>query len=801
MKRFFKCLFVVFLFLFACLIVNDVSVSAKSSSDSVFEIKVGEEKLPIYYSLVDDNGVVKERMNFPVELIGKGEEGNSYRWEHTFCYKIEGYEEICEVDINGADQEDSVTILDNKSYSYTYFDEEMPFYSDSLVFEYVLFRNKFVDLKLNSEILLDEIKFLSNEIYYKYQFDVSVDVYDDYYVDYYSQGLFVNNAGSSLSLENSPTYKMINEVCVSENDCQKEEYEAVSGGAKITPYLGNITFYYNGSDYRDKGYTNVVYKTSLECLTNCNSRRVDDLKVVYEKEFYYDVISPFTDVNSSVISSFDSYKKSVNLKISVSDAGSGINNNSLRYYLGWNSNGSCSYTSEIFTYENGVSFDLGSNLKDGAICMYYVASDNIGNAYRSDTYYFYFDNNGPIMSLDNSYDSSKYYNNIVLEPIFSDAYSGVKKTYYLWSKEMIAESNYVTVKNNGSLFEDDIKFNLNNDGSYYLYIVAYDNLDNYKFYDVGVFNIDRVGLNVSDIAVNSEFVEGYNKSEGITINIVEMDNGEEFKCGFVSENVTVSDLFDTCINGSKVNLPNDLEGEYSFYVYVHDKANNYSLLKVVDNLKIDTKAPRVSYDVLYDNNEYRITNEITVNISDLNGVDSDNLKYGWFVSSKSNVLSSDLNSSFVNNGKIGYPRSKYGEYKLYVFAKDSLGNEIFISLDEVFKVDTDIIKINLVGDEKITILRGEKYVDLGARAYKGDVSSNRVSEVIVEGEVNNKKAGTYYITYSSGEGDLLVSVTRKVVVKSDVSYISISGSLFVVGVLVTSLRLFIRRKKEQNIQI
>ena len=160
-------------------------------------------------------------------------------------------------------------------------------------------------------------------------------------------------------------------------------------------------------------------------------------------------------------------------------------------------------------------------------------------------------------------------------------------------------------------------------------------------------------------------------------------------------------------------------------------------------------------------------------------------------------LKNDLTNSFLSGVSFGYPVSYYGEYKLYVVAGDNLGNEVFKSLDKIFKIDTDIIRISLIGEESITILKGEKYEELGARAYKGEViSGGRVSKIDIEGEINVNKPGVYYITYSSGEGELLVSVTREVIVKDNSGYIAVSFSLFGMGAIVIGLRLFVRRKRD-----
>ena len=132
---------------------------------------------------------------------------------------------------------------------------------------------------------------------------------------------------------------------------------------------------------------------------------------------------------------------------------------------------------------------------------------------------------------------------------------------------------------------------------------------------------------------------------------------------------------------------------------------------------------------------------------------------------------------------------------------DNLGNEMFLAIDKIFKVDTDIIRISLVGEDVVTIIRGQKYEDAGAKAYKGDVSSGgRVSAISVEGNVNTQKAGVYYITYSSGDGDLLVSVTRKIIVKSDTPYLVAAFSIFVVGTAVIGFKLVAKKKKDWGVK-
>lgn len=883
MKKGLKNVFVSFLFICLFFIFNVSKVNAKSVSSDVFEIVVGKESLSFNYSLVSaqailknnsevgylegtiismrsgdsytisegkllgENGVesgviasntitmkngevytvatssVYEKIVIPVTLKGLETEGKSYRWEHNFCYKIVGMDEICELDKTGKDQgEDSQAILSNQTYNFSFWDGHMPYYSEELMFEYIRFSNKFICIEENSDkvIVLDDIEFKSSdsEIDYSYAFSLILDSYEkdgEQYVGYDKQGLFVNNGSSSLSINNVPTYKIVNEICVSETECDVKEYNMVTAGYyrySLTPYIGNINLPYNSEQYKKEEYKTISYKTTLTCLTNCeNNRRVKESIVLLEKTFNYYINDPYLDEKNTEINSYSEpvYVKSSEVKITMKEDFSGINENSLGYYLARNDYNSCEYapfsSDNYYSFVNGEKFTIGEGL-NGSYCMYYVASSNVGTTYVSDYYNFYFDNTGPLLNSDNYYDKEQYYNEIYFDIELSD-YSSIGKVYYLWTNSELPdeEGKYLTVKNSGKI--SNIENNLGrisslgelSDGAYYLYILVYDALDNYRLYEAGPFNVDTTALTVSDIIVVSLNMDSYSDNSSVAVTIDEMEDKEVFKCGFFNQNdVTVSMLDIDCKNNESVVLPSTLEGKYSLWVYVHDRAANYSLLEVKDNLFIDTKSPTVSYEVLKDDDNYHITNEVTLNVSDLNEINVDSLKYGWFLKSKTNVSKSDLTSSFVNNSSISYPIGKYGEYKLYVSASDSLGNEMFVSLNKVFKIDTDIIRISLVGEEKITILKGQKYVDEGALAYKGEASSGgRVSEISVTGDVNNKKSGTYYITYTSGEGDLLVSVTRTIVVKDNFPYIIISLGVFVVGGIIVVCRLFIRRKENR----
>lgn len=823
MKKYIK--YLVFSFLFLCLI-GGIKVSAKSSLSSSFEISVGKENsLPVIYTLEEDNGVIKERVNFSVTLVGKEETARSFRWEHTLCYKLSGKAEVCEIDYTGKDQEDSNDILSNQTYDYTFYDSDMDYYSEDLTFEYVRFNNKLICLEegCNDEYVLDELYFDSTNIKYDYSFDItqsikSKTINDKTYIapsiysndGYYSyfQSTFVNNSTSTLIKENAPSYKFIVEACGyprDENECTKKEYtnlSSSSGSVSITPYIGSFTYpnILENLIYEDRSiqYEYAVYTTKLECVENCSDRRVVASLTLSENTFYFKYSLPQVNENKTIInSSVDEviYVKNSDVTISVSDDLVGLDESSLKYEIIKPYSGYCNqgYT-YTYSYSSDVKFTIGDGL-NGGYCMRYSVSDNIGNTYTSNYYIFYFDNSGPNMSLDNAYDSSKYYNNISLNPTFTD-YVEVGEKYYLWSKSVVGEDDYLKIKSDGQVFSNEINSDNLSDGSYYLYILVYDALNNYKYYDLGLFNIDKTPLSVSDLSFsligdNSS----YSNTNKVKVYVSEMDEEEQFKCGFLNkENVIINDLNLTCLNNKEISYPSFLEGEYSFYVYVRDRANNYNMVEIVSGLLIDTLSPRVNASILYDDDEYHVNNEIKLVVNDINGFND--LKYGWFKSSKSNITSLDLVNSYDSGGVIGYPSDYYGEYKLYYKAIDNLGNETFASVEKIFKIDTDIVSIKLVGEETIKLIKHEKYEELGARAFKGNLlTGGRYSDVVVEGTVDTSKVGKYYITYSSGEGNFKVSVTREIIVYDNTPYIITIVSLFVIGSVLLVFRLFIKRKR------
>jgi len=649
MKNILKKVFICFLFVCAFMMISSMDIMAKSSVSEAFEVEVGTDKLPIKYNLVEnqvvfnsndeevgnlesgivsmnngktyninqgkvldelgnevgvlnDNTItmndssiytlseveVKERMNFSVDLKGLEETSNMYRWEHTFCYKIKGSSEVCELDITGEEGMEE-KILSNQSYSYTFYDGHMPYYRGNLEFEYITFKNRFVclDCAGEKEYVLNDISFNDSEIDYKYNPTLNVeysDVDGKKYISHYTtnsdnlvyiKALFSSAGSSSLFSDGIPVYKMVNKVCkIDGSDCVDQIIEQVYASSdsnnqnplKITPYIGNLSFYYNGNNLiRDSkfiiGFSGVNLKTELICLENCDDKRVVKNLVVADEVYYFNNPSlaeeSEIDFNDGEEITFD---KSREIKLTINDGLYEINQDSLKYYIVTPSPlfDSCSYgVEEGYSFTNGQPFVIGEGL-NGGYCLYYKAEDVEGNVYTSGYHVFYFDNSAPVINVEqNGYLNTSYYNSVEVNIRLSD-YSGINEAYYLWSTSLIEENSYLAIKEQGKIYNNSGKIsslnNVNQDGVYYLYILAFDELNNYKFYKSGNFNIDVTALTKEDIEVTVSNVEEYNSDPFIKVKVEEMAINEEFYCGLFKENtgIVVNDLNLVCKNDEKI---------------------------------------------------------------------------------------------------------------------------------------------------------------------------------------------------------------------------------------------------------
>ena len=110
--------------------------------------------------------------------------------------------------------------------------------------------------------------------------------------------------------------------------------------------------------------------------------------------------------------------------------------------------------------------------------------------------------------------------------------------------------------------------------------------------------------------------------------------------------------------------------------------------------------------------------------------------------------------------------SKIGIYYIYYELFDNDGNVLTTTVRTVNVYHKDKIPptISLIGDEIINLKYGEEYQEYGAMASDNE-GGNLTDKIIIFGEVNSKKDGTYLIKYfvRDNTGNL-ASVTRTVIV-------------------------------------
>ena len=127
----------------------------------------------------------------------------------------------------------------------------------------------------------------------------------------------------------------------------------------------------------------------------------------------------------------------------------------------------------------------------------------------------------------------------------------------------------------------------------------------------------------------------------------------------------------------------------------------------------------------------------------------------------------DTNLSIVTTGEVN--SSKVGAYILTFSATDSSGNQA-TQTRIIHVIDTTAPTLTLIGNNPVTIMIGDTYIDAGASAtdnLDGDISS----KISIFSPVDNHIANTYTVTYNvmDGHGNSASKITRTVIVQAPVT--------------------------------
>ncbi len=791
------------------LVDNSISVINKEFELSNEKFRVdSSEKMLI-------SNTIYQTYGFIVSIDIK--EGKEYTFTQQICYKYDDKED-CK-------QNDNHRILVNKDASYNFAYDFLPFYNESIVFDYITYKFK---LENDDEsIVFDDISFTSSQINYNDFF--TIDYYDDdfmydndvhtYEGKTYLKASKIENGIIYLNTEfrygsavnYTRKYKFSVDVCVGEDYSicrQAYTYDTQPNDSLHTihsvPLLGieynSETYVLNYKSFKLKA--NYVCNNEIE-NNNCDKSRSENESTLIESEVYY--LNITTPHLKDVLIGVDIKNACGNIEgcyasnSSVTNDFNFIDDNnilSIKYLITDTLN---VYDSEIVNeFNNGDEITLDK--EDGLYYIVFKISDDSGEVIHI-AYGYLIDTVAPSLGSNhnfNEYSQDNYYNSIDISVSFGDDNFNVAyvTTYYLISDynsviskdEIIARNNVYSDRN---LFVDLV------DGSYKVCFVSKDLLDNYS--DVvcsNKLNLDTTPLTKNDVEVESDNTS-YQKSVAIDINVSEVEDNASFKCGLFLDYITITsenDLTATCYNNRLNNFNVNGENKYKLWIYVIDRAKNESLVSLDRVYYIDNKAPVVTYSINGDNSKYRNDVTLDVSVSDLN--DIANVSYMFYLNSynENSFMKMDINEG------IKYPYDYYGVYKLAIKACDVLNNCKINTYQDIFYIDTGEIKLELIGKESVTLLRWGKYLEEGVKASKGNSGKYRVDlDYKIEGSVDTSKVGVYYITYSSGEGMNKVSVVREVVVKDSVPYFIVLGLILLLGEAIILLRLFIKKRKNGSI--
>ena len=215
-------------------------------------------------------------------------------------------------------------------------------------------------------------------------------------------------------------------------------------------------------------------------------------------------------------------------------------------------------------------------------------------------------------------------------------------------------------------------------------------------------------------------------------------------------------------------------------VTFEDETHKYS----IENFVLDKK---VNVNGVYTGYSYELYDWLNVKIDSKNVVESVKIMY------------TDLKGDTKEVDKID--TAKVG---VYTVTRSATYNNVstYPLVYTVSVVDLEAPKLRLVGNDKITIKQGDKYVDDGLFTATDNYDTKVTIKCSWNKEFDTNKAGTYIANYwaedGSGNKSETISITVVVEAKDNLSlYLKIGGIILAV-VLIIGLAIFIEVKRSRN---
>jgi len=316
-------------------------------------------------------------------------------------------------------------------------------------------------------------------------------------------------------------------------------------------------------------------------------------------------------------------------------------------------------------------------------------------------------------------------------------------------------------------------------------------------------------------------------SEGMSVVIIRNDGENNSKIKRPSANSLYSGFFgDSALGGANIqNIGYSInDGENEFLSHLTDDirippidVDSPSCVNDEDYLtcaKIDILTLFIEYTIDGDANTPHMTSTLKsqqtitlisldvrpVDVSAGSGTQSMNLNVGQVYEVEPLSFDSQIGNEIVSidetiefNGEVvdSIDTNKIGTYTITTIATDSEGFKSLPVVRTIVIKDSIPPTISLIGEQTITIKKGQTYVDEGSLAI-----DNVDGEITVygSGEVNYNKAGTYEITYQyiDSNGNVSEVLTRTIIVKPDYAkYVILAlSSITVLGIAFILIKKF-----------
>jgi prepilin-type N-terminal cleavage/methylation domain-containing protein len=224
-------------------------------------------------------------------------------------------------------------------------------------------------------------------------------------------------------------------------------------------------------------------------------------------------------------------------------------------------------------------------------------------------------------------------------------------------------------------------------------------------------------------------------------------------------------------------------GEIFVLIYGQNRWEGLVACGNFDNIVIDTEycegiftPPTVSFSVNGSGWVRSITTTVTV--THPTGVDVNNLKYMWRLTSEAVPTAGDFAIQMTSNPmNISTLPGVTNDYYLWILASNNMG-EAVIERSNVFRLDNTLPTITLNPPSIVTLNIGQTYTDPGFAA--NDAHSGLATSVIIGGDtVNTSAAGTYVITYNVADnaGNQAIQQTRTIRVLMGTLTFNYTGSV------------------------